>query len=60
MGTELSGKPGAVNPQDPIFRYENALLLRQLNLAVIQMETAHPTARASEQARKIAKRFGFD
>jgi hypothetical protein len=35
METELSGKAGATNPRDPVFRYENALHLRQLNLAVI-------------------------
>jgi hypothetical protein len=56
--SELVARLGAFSPLSPRFRQENALLLRQLDLAIRQMQQTNPSTRATEQAQRIGGRFG--
>jgi Anthrax toxin lethal factor, N- and C-terminal domain len=58
--TELASRPGSFDPSQPKFRKENAAALRQLEQAVQQMKRTWPSARATEQARRIAEKYGVN
>jgi hypothetical protein len=58
MESELTARLGPYSPANRRFRQENAMLLRQLDLAIRQMQQANPGTRAAEQALRIGERFG--
>ncbi|MCI0640936.1 MAG: hypothetical protein L0Y72_27000 [Gemmataceae bacterium] len=58
LETDLSGRPGSFDPTQPKFRKDNALALLQLEQAVQQMRRTWPSARATEQAIRVADKFG--
>ena len=58
MESELVARLGPNSPASPRFRQENALLLRQLDLAIRQMQQSSPSTRAAEEALRIGSRFG--
>jgi hypothetical protein len=56
--SELLARLGPYSPSSPRFRQENAILLRQLDIAIKQMQQAYPSTRAAELAQRIGGRFG--
>jgi hypothetical protein len=58
LDAQLSGRDFSFNPQLPDFRANNGPLLKQLGDAVEKMKKAHPNMRATEEAAKIAERWG--
>ena len=58
LDTQLSGRDQSFNPKSPVFREENAALLKQLSDAIEKMRKAYPNMRATEDAVKIAERWG--
>jgi hypothetical protein len=58
LDAQLSGRDFSFNPQLPDFRANNAPLLKQLGDAVEKMKKAYPNMRATEEATKIADRWG--
>jgi hypothetical protein len=55
----LSGRPGAEEPSQGTFRRDNADSLRRLEQGLGQMRTAYPNTRATQQAIRIAARYGI-
>ena len=58
LESELLARLGPYSPSSPRFRQENAILLRQLDISIRQMQQAYPSTRAAEQAQRIGGRFG--
>jgi hypothetical protein len=58
LDAQLSGQDLSFNPQLPEFRANNGPLLKQLGDAVQRMKKAYPAMRATEEAQKIAERWG--
>ncbi|MCI0376128.1 MAG: hypothetical protein L0215_00835 [Gemmataceae bacterium] len=58
LETDLSGRPGSFDPTQPKFRKDNAPVLLQLEQAVQQMRRTWPNAHATEQAIRVADKFG--
>ena len=58
LDAQLSGQDLSFNPQLPEFRANNAALLKQLGDAVEKIRKAYPNMRATEEATKIAERWG--
>src|SRR5262245_12005610 len=57
IDTQLSGRDLGFNPRLPEFRENNSILLKQLEDAVEKIRKAYPTARATEDAIRIAERW---
>jgi hypothetical protein len=57
LDSQLSGRDMSFNPKSPMFRDENAELLKKLGDAVAKMQKAYPNMRATEEALKIAERW---
>ena len=58
LDAQLSGRDLSFNPQLPDFRANNAPLLKQIGDAVEKMKKAYPNMRATEEATRIAERWG--
>jgi len=58
LDTQLSGREMSFNPKSAIFREENGDLLKKLTDAIEKMRKAYPNMRATEEAMKIAERWG--
>ncbi|HKA07854.1 MAG TPA: hypothetical protein VKD71_11400 [Gemmataceae bacterium] len=58
LDTQLSGREMSFNPKSQIFREENGDLLKKLADAIEKMRKAYPSMRATEEAMKIAERWG--
>jgi hypothetical protein len=59
LDTELGSRPGSFDPSQEKFRKDNAALLRQLEEGVATMKKSWPKARATEDAVRIAERYGL-
>ncbi|HJZ91195.1 MAG TPA: hypothetical protein VKE40_10000, partial [Gemmataceae bacterium] len=57
IDTQLSGRDLSFNPRLPEFKENNSVLLKQLEDAVEKMRKAYPTARATDDAVRIAERW---
>ncbi len=58
LDAELSGQAGSFNPTDPRFQAKNAAALARMKKLLDQLRKAHPKAKATEQAEKVAKQYG--
>jgi len=58
LDTQLSGREMSFNPKSQIFREENSDLLKKISDAIEKMRKAYPNMRATEEAMKIAERWG--
>jgi hypothetical protein len=58
IDTELGGRPGSFDPAQEKFRTDNAALLRRLAGTVAAMKKSWPKARATEEALRIAQKYG--
>jgi hypothetical protein len=58
IDTELGSRPGSFDPSQERFRTDNAALLRRLAGTVAAMKKSWPKARATEEAQRIAQKYG--
>ncbi len=56
---ELSSRPGSFDPTQERFRRDNAVLLKQLEIAVAQLKKSYPKALATEEALHVADKYGI-
>jgi hypothetical protein len=59
VDSELSSRAGSFDPTQEAFRKKNALLLTQLQEAVVQMKKSWPKAWATEEALRIGEKYGL-
>jgi hypothetical protein len=58
IDTELGSRPGSFDPSHKKFRKDNAELLLQLEGEVAAMKKSWPKARATDEALRIAEKYG--
>jgi hypothetical protein len=57
LDVRLSGRDRSFDPARPRFKEENADLLKKLEDGIVRMRKAYPTARATDEANRLAERW---
>jgi hypothetical protein len=57
LDVQLSGRDRSFDPTRPRFKEENADLLKKLEDAIVRMRKAYPSARATDEANRLAERW---
>ncbi|MEZ6142809.1 MAG: hypothetical protein R3B84_19780 [Zavarzinella sp.] len=60
LDAELSGKPMSFAPDNPEFREEHAMLLKNLQMAITSFLKAHGKTRTAEEVKKVAENWLLD
>ncbi len=59
INTALGSVPGSFDPSQATFRRDNAALQRQMEVAVAQPKKSYPKARATDDAIRLAEKYGL-
>jgi hypothetical protein len=57
LDVQLSGRDRSFDPKQPRFKEANADLLKKLETAIVRLRKAYPTARATDEANRLAERW---